>query len=146
MSVRDTPPPEADRLDPAPHPRHTAQVFGHEAVEQVFLAAHTAGRLHHAWLLTGPKGIGKATLAWRLARFLLATPPAEGGLFGAPEPPGSADIAPDHAVARRMAALSEPRLCLVRRPFVAQTGRLATQIPIDEVRRLKSFFQMSAAD
>ena len=64
--------PEADRVEGAPHPRETAQIFGHDAAEAEALAALTGGRMHHAWLLTGPKGIGKATLAWRMARFLVS--------------------------------------------------------------------------
>ena len=55
--------PEADRLDGAPHPRETARVFGQSAAEARFLEALNAGRLPHAWLLTGPKGVGKATFA-----------------------------------------------------------------------------------
>ena len=64
--------PEPDRLEGAPHPRQTVHLFGHQAAEDTFLAAHNSARLHHAWLISGPKGVGKATLAWRLARFLLA--------------------------------------------------------------------------
>lgn len=139
-------PPEADRLDGAPHPRDTLKLHGQDAAEAAFLDAHRSGRLHHAWMLTGPKGVGKATLAWRLARFLLAEPPAETGLFGTPPPPDSLDTDPEHPVVRRMAALAEPRLFLLRRGFDDKAGRLKTQITVDEVRRLKSFFQLSAAD
>lgn len=84
--------PEPDRVEGAPHPRETARLIGQEAAEATFLATLAAGRLHHAWLITGPRGVGKATLAWRLARFLLVEEPtAEAGLFGAPEPPASLD-------------------------------------------------------
>jgi len=106
--------PEPDRIEGAPHPRETAHLFGHEAAQAEFLASYTAGRLHHGWMITGPRGLGKATLAWRLARFLLATPADDGGMF-APPPPTSLDIPDDHPVARRLAALSEPRLYLLRR-------------------------------
>ncbi len=139
--------PEADRLPGAPHPRETARVFGHGAAEAAFLDAYASGRLHHAWLIAGPKGVGKATLAWRLARFLLAQPPDEGGgLFGAPEPPATLDVAPDHPVARRVAALSEPRLFLLRRPWDEKTKKLKTEITVDATRRLKEFFALSAAE
>ncbi len=138
--------PEPDRLPGAPRPRDTARVFGHKAAEAAFLAAQASGRLHHAWLLTGPRGVGKATLAWRIARFLLAEQPAEAGLFGAPPPPASLDTDPDHPVVRRMAALAEPRLFLLRRAWDAERKRLKTVITVDEVRRLKGFFQLSAAD
>lgn len=137
--------PESDRLDGAPHPRDAARLFGHAPQEAEFLTAATSGRLPHGWLLTGPKGIGKATFAWRAARFLLATPPPEDdGMFGAPPPPETLDVAQDHPVARRMAALSEPGLFLLRRPWDHDNKRLKTQLTIDEVRGLKGFFQMSA--
>lgn len=141
--------PEADALADAPHPRHASQVFGHADAESVFLESLENGRLHHAWLLAGPKGIGKATLAWRVARHLLATPVADPGpsLFGdAPGPATSLDVDPDHPVARRVAALSEPRLFLLRRPFDTKLGRFKQDIPVDAARGLKGFFSMSAVD
>lgn len=142
--------PESDRLDGAPHPRDAAQVFGHASAEAEFLTAATSGRLPHGWLLTGPKGVGKATFAWRAARFLLATPPPEDedeGMFGAPPPPQTLDIAKDHPVARRMVALSEPGLFLLRRPVDDKDQKkLKTVITVDEVRGLKGFFQMSAGN
>lgn len=142
----DTAPPEADCIPDLPHPRHAERVIGHAGAEAELLAAFNTGRMHHAWLLSGPQGIGKATLAWRVARFLLATPIDKGdALFAAP-PPESLDISPDHPVARRVAALSEPRLFLLRRPWDAKKEKLATQITVEETRKLKWFFQMSAAD
>lgn len=139
------PPPEPDKLEAAPHPRDAAKVFGHSAAEAEFLDAFNGDRLHHAWMITGARGIGKATLAWRLARFLLATPDDDGGMFEAPAP-DTLDVPTDHPVARRLQALAEPRLFLLRRPWNEKTEKLATQITIDETRKLKGFFQMSAAD
>jgi DNA polymerase-3 subunit delta' len=147
MATSSDPLPEPDRLEGAPHPRETARLFGQGAAEAEFLAAHARGRLHHAWMLTGPRGIGKATLAWRIARFLLATPPdQDGGLFGAPPPPESLDIDPEHPVARRMRALAEPRLCLLRRGPNKTGSALSQVITVDEVRTLKKFFALSSAD
>ena len=138
-------PPEADRLDGAPHPRDTHALYGQPLAEAAFLEAVTSGRLPHGWLLTGPRGIGKATFAWRAARFLLAQPVADdAGLFGTPPAPTSLETDPNHPVARRIAALSEPGLCLLRRPWDEKTKRLKTQLTVDEVRTLKSFFAMSA--
>ena len=138
--------PEPDRIEGAPHPRETRHLHGHDRAEADFLAAHQGGRLHHGWLITGPRGVGKATLAWRLARFLLATPEGDGGLFGAPEPPQSLDIPEDDPTARRIRTLAEPRLFLLRRAWDDEKKRLKTVITVDEVRRMKSFFALSAAD
>lgn len=137
--------PEADRIEGAPHPRATERLIGQSAAEAAFLGAYSRGRLHHGWLITGPRGGGKATMAWRLARFLLATPENEGGMF-APAPPDSLDIPPTHSVARRLLALSEPRLFLLRRTANDKGDKLQTVITVDEVRKLKSFFTLSAAD
>lgn len=151
--------PEPDRVEGAPHPRATPRLIGHDAVEAAFLEAHAAGRLHHAWLITGPRGVGKATLAWRIARFLLATPPEEGGgLFEAAPlpPPQDLDVPADHPVARRLLALSEPGLHLVRRGGAGATesereknaadGRFSQVIGVDRVRALGRFIHMSAVD
>lgn len=134
--------PEADRLEGAPHPRHTPSLYGQEAAEAAFLQAYASDRLHHGWLLTGPRGVGKATLAWRIARFLLEDAPA--GLFGGP--PESLEIAPDAPVFRRTSALAEPRLALCRRAYDEKAKRLKTALTVDEVRKLKAFFALSAAD
>ncbi len=137
--------PEADRVEGAPHPRNTARLIGQAAAEAAFLAAFNGGRLHHAWLISGPRGVGKATLAWKIARFLLATPAEDGGMFAAPAPT-ALDIAPDHPIARRLSALSEPRLFLLRRAWDEKKARMPEVISVDEVRAMKNFFSLSAAD
>lgn len=138
--------PEPDRIEGAPHPRETQQVFGHKAAEDEFLRAFTSGRLHHGWLVTGPRGVGKATLAWKIARFLLATPQDDGGLFGAPPPPVNLDIDPEHPVARHLQQLAEPRLFLVRRGLNDKETALSSVIRVDEVRGLKNFLNLSSVD
>jgi DNA polymerase III subunit delta' len=137
--------PEPDRIEGAPHPRDTARLIGQSDAEQTFLSAYNAGRLHHGWIITGPRGVGKATLAWRIARFLLASPENDGGMF-APPVPQTLDIPDGHPIARRLAALSEPRLTLLRRPYDEKAARLRADITVDEVRKLKSYFTLSAAD
>ena len=137
--------PEADCIEGAPHPRATSTLLGQGSAEATFLQAFNTGRLHHGWLITGPRGVGKATLAWRLARFLLATPEDDGGMFAAP-PPETLDIPDSHPVARRISALSEPRLSLLRRAYDEKKAKLQDVISVDEVRKMKSFFSLSAAD
>lgn len=140
--------PEPDCVDGAPHPREAMALFGQSSAEATFLQAFNSGRLHHAWLLSGPRGVGKATLAWRIARFLLATPPDDGGgLFSDPAPAArDLDVAADHPVARRMRAGAEPGLFVLRRGPNDKGDRLSADIRVDEVRKLKSFLHLSAAD
>jgi DNA polymerase-3 subunit delta' len=137
--------PEPDRVEGAPHPRETPALVGHAEAQARFLEAFNTGRLHHGWLITGPLGVGKATLAWKLARFLLATPENDGGMF-APPPPTSLDIPEDHPIQRRTRALSEPRLFLLRRGLNEAETAVSRDILVKEVRKLKSYFSLSAAD
>lgn len=144
--MSDEQPPQPERLDGAPHPRDTARLIGQDAAQQAFVDAFNTGRLHHAWMLTGPRGVGKATLAWRIARFLLATPaPDEGGMF-APEPPTSLDIPADHPIAQRIASGGEGRIRNVTRTVNPTTKKLRNEIVADDIRALNGFFQMSAPD
>jgi DNA polymerase III subunit delta' len=137
--------PEPDRIEGAPHPRYTARLIGQAAAEAAFLEAFTGKHLHHGWLITGPRGIGKATLAWKIARFLLATPEDDGGMFAAPSPE-TLDIPEANPVAHRVAALTESRLFLLRRAWDHEKKKLQSIISVDEVRKMKSFFALSAAD
>lgn len=137
--------PEPDRVEGAPHPRETAQLFGQQAAEAEFLASYNAGRLHHAWMITAPRGLGKATLAWKLARFLLTTPADDGGMF-APPPPRDLDVPADHPVVRRIAAMSEPRLYALRRGLNDKENAPAQEILVREVRKMKDYFALTAPD
>lgn len=132
--------PEPDRIAGAPHPRETRTLFGQGRAEADFLEAFSAGRMHSGWLISGPRGVGKATLAWKIATFLLAD---EGvGLFGDP----SLAVDPDHPDARLIQSGAHPRLSLIRRPWDDKTKKLKSEITVDAVRSLKKFFHMSAAD
>ena len=132
--------PEADRLEGFPHPRETRTLIGHEAVERELSEAFAGGRMHHAWLIVGPEGVGKATLAYRLARHVLARPDER-------DPAGqSLEIAPETAAARQIRALSHPGLLVLRRPYDVRSKRIAASIPVDVVRRLKSFLGLTAAE
>jgi DNA polymerase-3 subunit delta' len=131
--------PEADRLGEFPHPRETHELFGHAAAEETLARAFAGGRLHHAWLLAGRPGIGKATLAYRMARHMLAS-------RGERDPAGRSLAVPsDCAAARQVAQLAHPGLLVLRRPCDLKTKRLASSIPVDEVRRLRSFLGLTAA-
>ncbi len=120
----------------APEPRANAILLGHESAEATLLEAIRAGRMHHAWLLTGPEGIGKATLAYRLARRLLA------GAAGA----DSLALDPAHPVFRRVAAGSHADLLTIERGYDDKRKRMRTQIAVDDVRRIGGFMGLTAAE
>ncbi|MEM0943982.1 MAG: DNA polymerase III subunit delta', partial [Pseudomonadota bacterium] len=136
-----------DQVPGAPHPRETVRLIGQAAAEAAFLAAWGEGRLHHAWLLRGPEGIGKATLAYRIARAILAEGPGEDpGLFGGPTVPETLEVPAHCPIGARIRAGSEPRLSVLRLGLNERTGKPRAQIVVDDVRAVKSFLQLSAAD
>lgn len=136
--------PEADRLEGFAHPRQTTALIGQEAAEREMAGALVSGRLHHAWLLAGPEGVGKATLAYRFARAALDAGRGE-ARFADPGPP-TLDVAPESIAARQVLALSHPGLIVIRRAWDAKGKRFPTAIGVDEVRRLKPFLGLTVAD
>lgn len=118
-----------------PHPRAVFELQGQSEAEAAFEAARARGRLHHAWLLTGPEGVGKATFAYRAARRLLGAPgEPELGVLGAD---------PHHPVSRQVAARSHPDLFVLERE--GPDGKPRRGIPVEEARRLGEFFSKSPA-
>src|SRR3981189_930868 len=103
------------------HPREVFDLTGHEAAEEALEASRARGRLHHAWLLTGPEGAGKATFAYRAARRLL----------GAPEAPASGVLgaSPAHPVSRQIIAHAHPDLIVLER--LGEDGKVRKVIPVD---------------
>ncbi len=144
---------EADGMG-LPEPCENPELIGQEAAEAVLLQAAGEGRLAHAWLLAGPRGIGKATLAYRFARHLLAQGEAadqELGLFGASEPPqdgiaADMSLAPDHPVFRRVAAGGHPDFKVLEPGVNEKTGRPRTEITVDQVRKATDFLRLTAAE
>ncbi len=132
--------PDPDRTEGAPHPRDTATLYGHAAAEAEFLSAFAQDRLHSGWLVTGPKGIGKATFAYRIAAFLLGD--RAGGMFG---PPETLDVPEDDPDLRLVRSGAHPRLFVLKRGL-NDKGDWKSQITVDEARKLKGFFQLTAAD
>ncbi|MBS0638863.1 MAG: DNA polymerase III subunit delta' [Proteobacteria bacterium] len=121
---------------PAPEPRANPLLLGHDLAEATLLEALRAGRMHHAWLITGPEGVGKATLAYRFARRLLAGVPVEDSLT----------VDPSHPVFRRVAANSHADLRVIERERNEKTGRMKTQIAVDAVREITGFMALTAAE
>ncbi|HEU5018613.1 MAG TPA: DNA polymerase III subunit delta' [Pseudolabrys sp.] len=124
-------------------PRESAVLFGHDEAEQAMLASYRGGRTPHAWLVGGPAGIGKATLAYRFARFVLAHPdPTTAAVQNA----NSLAVAADNPTARRIAAQAQGDLLVLERVINEQTGKLYTVIRVDDVRRTVSFFGSTAGE
>ena len=138
-------PPRAKAIE-APEeigPAWTDRLIGHAEAEQAFLKAHESGRMPHAWLISGPKGVGKATLAYRMARFLLAQPAEEdGGMFGAPLPAATLQMSPDVRAFRQIAQQSHPDFRLLERAVNQKTGKLRSEIVIDDVREVIDFLHL----
>lgn len=146
--------PLPDQIEGAPHPSETAVLFGQSNAEADFLDAFNSGRMHSGWLITGPQGVGKATLAWRMAAFLLSQPlVAADDMFGAPPPPTSLDVGDDHPDIRLLRAGAHPRLFTVRRAMNATESALQDQITMAALRghktgpnKLMDFLHQSATD
>lgn len=130
----DDPPERAPRVNP--------ELYGHAEAEQTVLSAWRSGRMPHAWLITGPRGIGKATLAFRVARFVLAGGGGD-GLFGGPD---RLAIAPEDHVFQRVASLGHSDLRLVRRSLNAKTGKWRQEISVDDVREMGQFLRLTAGE
>src|SRR5580693_2959920 len=123
--------------DPANAPRETFSLVGHAQVLARASRAIRSGRPPQAWLISGPPGVGKATLAYRIARYLLA--------FGATDAgPEDLSVPGDSPAARQVAAQSHPGLLVLKRAINPKTGKLMTVLSVDEIRRLADFFGMTS--
>ena len=135
--------PESDRLLEFPHPREQGALIGHAEAEQRLLKAYLGGKIHHAWILAGARGIGKATLAYRLARFVLKNP--DPAALHAQSSTGL-DVAADDPVFRRVAAGAHPNVFVVRREYDHRGKRLRREITAETVRDTTRFFTRTAGE
>jgi DNA polymerase-3 subunit delta' len=135
--------PPHDALDGVSLPRETMVLVGHEHAEQNLLGAYRSGRMHHGWILAGERGIGKATLAFRFARFIFANPD-----------PGARDVAEasdlsvpaEHPVARRVAAGTHSDLLHLQRDWSDRDKRFKTDVTVETVRRITPFLGTTAGE
>jgi DNA polymerase-3 subunit delta' len=119
-------------------PRANPLLLGHAQAEATILDSIRAGRVHHAWLITGAEGVGKATLAYRFARRLLA---------GQPKPDADTlALDPGHPVFRRVAASAHADLHTVERILNDKTKRMQTEIVVSEVRKVNGFMSLTPAE
>lgn len=124
---------ETDKEPGAPHPRETYAFAGHDAEEAMLAEALAGARMHHAWLIAGAKGLGKATLAYRFARMALGA--KRSGLR-------ALDVDPEDPIARKVAAQSHPDLFVLRRG-VNERGKARREIAVDDARELGAFFALA---
>src|SRR4051812_4816417 len=123
------------------HPRETTALFGHLEAETALLNAFRSGRIPHAWLIGGAQGIGKATLAYRMARFVLAhRDPAATDVVAAE----TLQVDASDPVARHIAAGAHGGLLTLERTL-NDKGVMRTVITVDETRETISFFGSTAA-
>jgi DNA polymerase-3 subunit delta' len=132
---------DPDETAAAPAPRANPDLVGHEGAERELRRLDEVGRLPHAILLSGPRGIGKATLAFRLARFLLANGEERAGTAGT----GLA-IDPESGVFRRVAAGGHADLLTIERAYDARRRRLRGEIVVEDAREITGFFRLTAAE
>lgn len=128
---------EPDRIEGQSHPRETYDLLGQdEALARAARAIRTA-RTPQGWLLAGEPGIGKATLAYRIARYLLRYGTTADG-------PADLFVAPEDMVSRQIEAQAHPGLLVLKRPWDEERKRLKTVITVREIRRLGEFFGLKS--
>ena len=129
---------ESDRLEGWPHPREATRLIGHGDAEATLLKA-VNGKMPHAWVFGGLKGIGKATLAWRLAKALL-----QRGRDRSPLASLDSDAA--HPAVRRLMSGAQGDVLSLKRPTDPKTGKIKNDLTVDEVRRLGEFYARHAGE
>jgi len=129
--------PEPDRLEGHPHPRETFTLTGQSAALAITSRALRSGRPPQAWLISGPPGIGKATLAYRIARYLLAHGASAKG-------PEDLSVPEKDGVSLQVTAGAHPGLLVLKRGYNDKTGKLRNELTVDEVRKLAGFFGMTS--
>src|ERR1043166_2249642 len=125
-------------------PRENPELLGQEDAEKALLEGALCGRLAHAWLICGPRGVGKATLAYRFARFLLAGEGQGGGLFG--DAPQGLVLPPSHPAFRRVASGAHPDLRAVARGINPNTGKQRSEIVVDDIREAVAFLRLTPSE
>ena len=125
------------------HPRETQVLFGHAEAERTLLDAYRSGQMPHAWIIGGQRGVGKATLAYRLVRFVFANPDPNAAAVQSAK---SLVVAKDNPAARRVANEGHPDLLVLRRTINEKTGKLYQDIIVEEIRKTVPFFGSTAGE
>jgi DNA polymerase-3 subunit delta' len=125
-------------------PQKSDMFLGHETQEQEILNAWNAGRMPHAIVMNGVQGIGKATFAYRLARFILKQSADNGGLFGEDVKPETLSVSSDHPVFSKIASGGHTDLLTITRPFDEKKGQFKSEIPVGDIRKVAPFLRQTS--
>jgi len=131
-------------------PRENSELFGHQSEEDRFVSAWNSVRIPHAWLLGGTRGIGKASFAYRAARFVLSQPKNspldETGLFSLQKEQNTLFLSSEDPLFRRIASGGHPDLLTLQRTVSKKDGRLSSSISVEEVRSAGNFLRLTPAE
>jgi DNA polymerase-3 subunit delta' len=130
--------PDTTTLDGAIPPQENTRLFGHDAAQEFLAQSYQSGKGHHAILIEGPEGIGKATLAFRFANHVLAHPDPQSA------PTMLSDPDPTSPSFRQIVGGASHNLLHLSRPADAKTGKLKSSITVDEIRRAGKFFSQTS--
>ena len=125
---------EADKIPNVQHPRNNKKLYGHKTAKSLFLDCYNKEKLHHAWLIHGPKGVGKATFAWKIVKLL------QNNYKNFDELENQKGLT---FTSRRIEALSEQSILLCRRKFDYSKNKLNKEISIEDIRKINYFFSLS---
>jgi len=131
------PPEETDRIEGQPHPKETFHLVGQDDALTRAARAIRSGRPPQGWLISGPPGIGKATLAYRIARYVLKYGATDSG-------PTDLAVPENDPVSLQIAAGSYPGLLVLKRGLNPDTNRMMSVLSVAEVRRLSGFFGLTS--
>ena len=132
-----------------PHPRTVFDLKGHGQAEAQFLKAWQSGRIHHAWIISGPSGIGKATLAYKIARFVLRDgQESAAALFADSTDLKDLYVPPDHPVSRRISSLGHPDLLVLEKAVLDSDGTLKNRqhIQVAEIRKTENLLRLKPSE
>ncbi|HQX28010.1 MAG TPA: DNA polymerase III subunit delta' [Alphaproteobacteria bacterium] len=131
------------------HPRTMSLMLGHAEIEKRLLETYNSGRMPHALVFAGPKGIGKATMAYRFARFLLKNgihDPNQSSMFGDAPPAASLDVNPADPVARRLASGGHADFFSTEKKFDEDKGVYKDTLEVAEIRKIAPFLRMTSSE
>ena len=140
MSFERLAPEQHDTLDGIPEPAENPLLAGHDEEANRLAAAYRSGKMHHALILSGPRGIGKATFAFHLAHHLLKYPDRG----AAPETLSSPE--PNSALHRMIASGAHPGILYLTRPLNEKTKAFRSAVTVEEIRRVNRFLSMTSHD